>query len=758
MVKRKVPVPRYKSPKETSKEKLILSLFLIFSVLTIIVLFGNQPSTNIIQKQTTGMATLTQQLAKNTFNANEKFSGNVKIGMELDDRLPGDMDILFFIKTNATKCPQKYVCYDNRVVNWYKYNTTTDECTLVEPDPEGACCVGSANCPQIVINSGFTKVSATSQLPTSWSPIPSGVTSGSFGVEDIVVDEVNGNTSQALFLDPQPQSTAQQNSYSITLMQPFGTRGAPISDFGTIGQEHEETELSSNFDNNYGKKLSFQMGAQHKALRYKIKYSASLGSGCAFEVILKSAQGHNLHYYYSIYPTLCPMPASTATDKYVAKTISMETLIDEQLNIYSDWGSWPKTDTVSEISLVSRGKVDSSLNANSQRVYFDDVKLVKKTGTPSNDCIKRSTTQAVKKCCESGAGAGTYYGDQLDCESGKECWSSCTPSETMKFASGFIAKSTTPSKKKTLQDSFFVAPDFYLFDYGTAYTACEDTSNSTSNPINCRGWDNTYTLNLSKLTTLKAPATNGSYEFAVRLAYTPKTQNCSYDEEGNPIATCIIREISVPFYVGGAPAPPNCSDDDYGNPVPLSNWSNWTECLGSSQTRTRQIQLTYQGTEYCNATKISTETQTQTCTEARACDETDYDCTEWMPLQCPTSAMQSRTCTIKTYTTCKDTGYRPEESQSCTYIPPVEEKPYMQWIIWGIVILVVAAALILVVWKVIIPSAKGKGKPETEVYPELTSYIHDAQATGASRQDITAKLQEAGWPKDQIDDAFKAVK
>ena len=55
------------------------------------------------------------------------------------------------------------------------------------------------------------------------------------------------------------------------------------------------------------------------------------------------------------------------------------------------------------------------------------------------------------------------------------------------------------------------------------------------------------------------------------------------------------------------------------------------------------------------------------------------------------------------------------------------------------------------------PSAK-KTKKKQEAYPELTSYIKDALSTGGTRAEILAKLQEAGWPREAINTAFKSVK
>jgi hypothetical protein len=67
----------------------------------------------------------------------------------------------------------------------------------------------------------------------------------------------------------------------------------------------------------------------------------------------------------------------------------------------------------------------------------------------------------------------------------------------------------------------------------------------------------------------------------------------------------------------------------------------------------------------------------------------------------------------------------------------------------------------VVIWLVVIPAmkkGKARGKPiSSNQYPELVSYIKDAMNAGASKQDIITKLQEAGWPRDAINAAFKGV-
>jgi len=88
-----------------------------------------------------------------------------------------------------------------------------------------------------------------------------------------------------------------------------------------------------------------------------------------------------------------------------------------------------------------------------------------------------------------------------------------------------------------------------------------------------------------------------------------------------------------------------------------------------------------------------------------------------------------------------------------------EEKPSLGGVLYLVIGLVIVAVVVVIIIFVIVPSAKkGAGvKAKAEAYPELTSYIKDALTTGATKAEITAKLHEAGWPKDAIEASFKAT-
>ena len=78
-----------------------------------------------------------------------------------------------------------------------------------------------------------------------------------------------------------------------------------------------------------------------------------------------------------------------------------------------------------------------------------------------------------------------------------------------------------------------------------------------------------------------------------------------------------------------------------------------------------------------------------------------------------------------------------------------------------ITIFLIAVVVILIVTKKIKFGGKPKTKVKTKVgpeYNELTNYIEQALSYGATKDEIKRKLVDAGWPKDAIDKAFKAVK
>lgn len=295
-------------------------------------------------------------------------------------------------------------------------------------------------------------------------------------------------------------------------------------------------------------------------------------------------------------------------------------------------------------------------------------------------------------------------------------------------------------------------------------------------------------MNKTIFTTFKAPAQNGTYALTVRIHYKPSQV---------PVNDTLIHQVSTPFYVGVSGAI-ECNDSFYNctNAPVILDWSN---CTGGIQTRI--VNCTYAGTGACPRNKAITQTQQCNITNVTIpCSEYDYSCGEWQPQPCKSQTTQTRICTLSgTCDVNNPNSIAPQTQRYCdiaaiteyaqtkyqegmskeslkqqlqqfgwtnedikTVIDTVygiEEKPSLGWLLYVGIGIIVVVAIVLVIVLVIIPSAKkGAGvKAKAEAYPELTSYIKDAQTTGATKQEIIAKLQEAGWPKDAIEASFKSA-
>ena len=571
-----------------------------------------------------------------------------------------------------------------------------------------------------------------------------------------------------------------------------------------------------------------QIPGKQGEIKWKLAYTPitpiMTSDGCAFEVIVKgktpSDTPRNLHYWYQVRPN-CGPKFPSVSDKYIDMPLpaAMNTVANYTRNLYLNWtnsfgGAGSQNDIITEIQLVAHGYWDTVM-IHGQRAYFDNVELWKVSSSQSSSCTGQN-----RVCCVEGSGLGTYLGDQFNCtNAGEKCYERCAPSIVPRNFEQFKALSSTPSKFNTTLDkcrAVVSGVEIDLRDYcypghaGDGYTACIDMGNASSTPTKCRGWDNIYIVNLnnSAFSAFKI-AQNGTYSLTLRILYnhfeTP--ENCSeqclnYGKESCR-DYCVISEVTAPFIVGtvGGGAP-TCPDTDYNcYNAPVISETNWTECLGNTQTKTRTLNCTYIGTAVCPRYKAIIQTLSQNCTAAIPCYETDYSCDEWQPAPCRPMATQTRTCTLVSQT-CdvnNPSSVEPAEQRTCdisaiteyvqvkytegmtraqmkqqleqfgwsneeitsilNQVYGYEEKPSLGWLLYLVIGLVIVAVVVVVIIFVIVPSAKkGAGvKAKAEAYPELTSYIKDAQTTGATKQEITAKLQEAGWPKDAIEASFKAT-
>ncbi len=779
----------------STKEKLILILFLVFVILAITILFRGAPESQYLPM--TGTATLTSELTETSYGQNDEFDGSIKLMLQQGDILPPNTEIHFLVYTNKPKC-SKYICENNIPVDWYDYDEGTEQCILSNPDPEGKCClIMGAQCKQIILNSGFEEL--VGGFPTSWLPYVLGLGGEAAGIETYPMDPLGQNYSSVAYTDS--SGIYQTGQGQAAFHQNLGNRAAPIFEFRisytpvrnvTLSSETYESENELSFDG-----LSYQVSQVPDPLTWKVHYDKQYYyTGCAFELVVQSVEGRNLHYYYVVNGSVseCQRPADTSNDRYIPKILPVEgNWTNESADLYADWiagTNWPATDRVKEIWIISHGiyLIDAPIS-NAQIVRWDDIKLTKTRGTiPMNLCEARG-----KRCCAEGTGFGDYFGLQLECDEGKECWTECADSIPLHLTQ-FIQKSTTDNKKNMTSGLFTYIKDpsqqteeeyssvpprctdskcLLMYDYGSGFTACLDESTHS-----CEDWDNTYELPLDELTHFKTPGENGTYELVVKIQYEPSGGNCGQilDPETNQykyIDTCLMYEIHEPFSVGEVCDPVwdctpwepypctdkqtrNCTESacglgskTYERTCCSEDWQcdDWSACVGNVRTRTCTDLNNCSTTYELNDTWADPE-----CAALPPCTVADWSCTDWQPTICPTEGIQIRTCDL--IGTCDTTtGYVPEEEKTC--IIPEPEKPQLGWLLYVIIGIIILAALIFVLQKFVF---KARPKTKKETSPELVSYVRDALATGATKAEIRAKLSEAGWPKDAIQTALRYVK
>ncbi|MEM4641089.1 MAG: hypothetical protein QXW65_01030 [Candidatus Pacearchaeota archaeon] len=857
---------RIKKPAaEVNKEKVILLLFLVFVILTLIIMFRSQ----LPEQKLLGAAITKIELQKTQLNASEKLQGNVVLTLQPEDILPKNSVMKFLILTNASKISKQYICPNGRTILW------KNETDIIEPDPEGKCClVSGQNCAQIVLNSGFD-----ADLDTAsgrWQKIARNASPEQISIIDFPIDEEN--ISRVAALDSSP--SGEQARAFVALKQVFtGARSIKISDLtqwivpvppespegpgvtgaaivvpppqlhytltvivtgeGTITSQPEGINCigvsgvnvtckatyvantnviltaspASNFVSwsgacsgnattctvtmNSEKTVSafFKLREGIDSLFYDVSYESD--NPCAFEIVVRGVSKENapraLHYFYNL-SSACPITdfcRNNASEKCISRALEQPEigLVSLKENLYKDWiGFFGSTeDNLTSIELVSYSKVSNN-EIYSQVVYFDNVKIKKPAIIPER-CEEANTRESPKKCCVAGTGYGNYYGEQLACDPGYECWSKCTNSVNMTLQE-FISKSAQSQKYNKTEGLCQAIVDgaiIELYDWcgegdaGKGYTACLDTSN-TSRLVSCRNWNNAYEVNLSKLN-LAAPNENGTYQLLWLFTYTPRSTLCDEDGDGEYDDPCTIFSKTVSFTVGTPLG---------GGAGSQENWAcdAWSACIN--------------GLQYANCTETNTgrqELKNRTCC---------WSCTEWEPSECPENLTQTRTCVESTTMECLiQNATKPDEVQSCTrtrpcsqddwqcsawskceegrryrtcnkinncdendpssYIP-VQEESCRKTIFGGlmiyiIIIIIAAAVAVLLFLKFFRKPSTGlpgktleikKAKPEAR-YPEVVSYIKEALAAGASKKEIEAKLLEAGWPKDIIDESFAAA-
>lgn len=543
---------------------------------------------------------------------------------------------------------------------------------------------------------------------------------------------------------------------------------------------------------------------------------------CAFEIVLNGSDGNKLHYYYELSSaTGCSMPSSTGTDKYVPKIMSMEEFVHQSEYIFDDWNwSVPANFSLKEMWLISHGNYINDVPYG-QIVRWDNVDITTSVNEASQNCTVRG-----KKCCPIGSGFGNYY--ELDCSEGYECWSSCNSfySNTLKW---FIDKSEPNDRyNKTAAGLFtYMKPESEQFlgefcgeDTGIGfpedqclaggdeasstnrgYAFCLNTSSNSCNTANCkcRDWDNAYEFALENIPkdNRKVPSENGTYDYFIRIVYTPESGYCgSYIEEETTktLETCVLYESSTSFTVG-----------EGGEAICTPKWvncTNTTRC--GAETNYAELNLTVCIDENnCNEAcpsdvcKVWGVTGATCPPEMRSCIEDDYSCDSWTPALCKPNSKQTRTCELTVPGTCNDTAadaVTPSLEQTCSKeslvsyaeaqqaagksrkqvesslkaagwpsatVKEVLDEVYFQeggpgisiWV-WIIIAVILAGAVVLI----LMMRKKGGKAGKKAAPPELISYVRDALATGATKAEIAARLIQAGWPRDSVDAAMKALR
>ena len=535
-------------------------------------------------------------------------------------------------------------------------------------------------------------------------------------------------------------------------------------------------------------------------LSFKVYWFTTADEACAFEIVLKGENDdgdeRNLHYYYKLNDE-CPMPSDTAKDKYISRPLSQEQLKEEKINVVNDWISkgWSYNDTIKAIAIIAHGKFDSTSGiVYGQKVYFDDVKLKLKAKEVSNRCEERSTWQSPKQCCLAGTGYGNYYGNQLECDEGYECWSHCAPyiektldqlTRTYGIHGYNKYNKSVYGEAKAVIDGQVIELGCYGGDWlneGEGFTACIDTSSSA--PYHCRDWDNTYEAEIKRLSQtrhFKAPLKEGNYELVFRVEYNSST--CPPDQ-----ANIVIAEKSIAFSVGTTqqciPNWVNCT-----NQTICNENTNYTEII-----KTVCVDANDCGIPCPPDVCINYGPTGNRCEPTlRPCDEQDYSCDEWQPIPCSPDENLTRNCELIDPTICNESdpsSVMPETSMLCnvdvitSYVqekadagvprknvekelislgwPKATVKEILDDVygkekvnllyVWILLVVVLIVAFIILMFR----AREKMGKKKVKVPAELISYVKDALAAGASKAEIKAKLLEVGWPKEVVDEALKS--
>ena len=734
-------------------EKFIVFMFLVFATLVVVIFFQGSDQNNLMGKVISGL-----QLEKNEYNASETIRGTVTLTLDSQDTIPANATLTFAILTNASKCQLNYACQNGLSKPWHVVNNITGECEISKQDPEGDCCMQDTNCSQIILNHDFNAG------VVRWNKN----TGNGIGAEEIpwMESEENWITSTVAFETGESLNInfSQQLSQIFTGRMPSVTNDLIMrrsSLFGTPGDSQPVYLI------------------EYDSLNGTFAWGEFYGEGtCAFEIVLRSNTSKGLHYYYKLNDACVSTYKPDGTEAYINKTAPAGSEIETGLitwenfhfNIYKDWTTAfnPSVDDyISDIQFISHTLWIGG-SRNTQKLIIDNVTLTTEQGAEANLTLSCTNN---KNCCLEGTGYGNYYGGQISCKNEEECWQYCANSSKTKL-SVFITK-TGLKKNQTAEEECQAIVDgniIKLIDrcelsgVGKGYTAAYSTNGTVVS----------YKLNLSDSTIkVKAPSKNGTYILLWRFEYLPITPGNQCGEEYNE--SCIIFQKAAKFTVG-IPLTP-CQAN-------FTNCGNWSECVNNSRSQVCEDMNSCPE----NAPTYLKEFLQQGC----GCTPNAFQCSGSIYQQCSPDG-----ATWNTITDCGVSGQYCDVSQGC-YTPctPFCEgvecngsdgcggtctlncgsgggldlgSLFKKWYFWVIVIVVLVGVFAVLLMTLLKGKKKGIGTgtgprsiksitPQGQAeYPELVSYIRDAAAAGASKQDTKSKLIEAGWPNEAIDKSFKFV-
>jgi len=147
-------------------------------------------------------------------------------------------------------------------------------------------------------------------------------------------------------------------------------------------------------------------------------------------------------------------------------------------------------------------------------------------------------------------------------------------------------------------------------------------------------------------------------------------------------------------------------------------------------------------------------------TETRACCTEDWqssegDCIDGL-----------KTITYSDVNACGTTFNKPNDD-TITCKEKKSGSIFSSWIIWVVIVIILLGAFVFLLLSVLKKKPKKVGgRLESRISSsssnsgasgensEIVAYINEAVASGLSKEDIKAKLSEAGWPDDVIEKSF----